>query len=297
MDRAALLLLIITLCIVVLVVGVFVYLGTNKSNQSTEPIINITITSFNLTGYDNPVGVVWNDMFLLTYVNNGTTDIDNTTITFTTNSTFEKSREIGVFDSAPPHNYIGDFMMGEPYQLGIIKSNETKEFHGCIWNNLVDTAKVHGSSFTSTLKSNDTLLDQATIYLQGSQDPSNITCTYHEISSEIVGDDTRVVLLVTAKYNRGDQVTLEYDNFYIGPIHIQNDTYNSPIFANQVVPFETGSVNIDTFNRSSTFQLTFQFSTNYKGFLVSSYPLNYHLGSYDSNFIEIIYENLLNKDS
>jgi hypothetical protein len=187
--------------------------------------------------------------------------------------------------------------MGEPYSLGLIKVNETREFHGCIWNSLGDTAKVHGATFTATLKSNDTFLDQATIYLQGSQYTSNITCTYHRISSEIVGNDTRVVLLVTANYNRGEQVTLKYDNFYVDPIHIQNDKYNSPLFANRVVPFETGSVTIDTYNRSSTFQLTFQFSTNYKGFPVSSYPLDYHLDSYDSDFIEIIYENLLNKDS
>jgi hypothetical protein len=295
MNRKTVVIFAVALCITAIVVGVLFYLSYNTLSPNIVP--NVTITNFNLTGYDNPVGVVWNDMFLLTYVNNGTTDIDNTTITFATNSTFEMSREIGVFDSVPPHNYIGRFMMRESYPLGIIKANETKDFHGCIWNVLGDTAKVHGSSFTAVLKSNDTLLDQATIYLPGSQNPSNITCTYHEISSEIVGNDTRVVVLVTAEYNRGDQVTLKYDNFYVGPIHIQNDTYNSPLFAHQIAPFEAGSVTIDSYNRSSTFQLTFQFPTNYKGFPVSSYPLNHHLDSLDSNFIEIIYENLLNKDS
>jgi hypothetical protein len=124
------------------------------------------ITDFYLNGYYNPVGVVWNDMFLLTYANNGTTDVDNTTITFSTNSTFEMSREIDVFEPAPNvNNSIRSFVMGEPYSLGTIKINETKEFIGCIWNYLGDSSKVHGFAFTATLKSNETLLDQETVMI------------------------------------------------------------------------------------------------------------------------------------
>ena len=105
-------------------------------------------------------------MFLLTYTNNGTTDVDNITITFSTNSTFEMSREIDVFEPAPNlNNSIRSFVMGEPYSLGTIKANETKEFIGCIWNYLGDSSKVHGFAFTATLKSNDTFLDQATIMI------------------------------------------------------------------------------------------------------------------------------------
>jgi hypothetical protein len=296
MNKTAIAAVAITVCIAVLVTGASIYLA-NIPSHSVKPIINVTINSLNLNGYDNPVGVVWNDKFLLTYVNNGTTDIDNITITFSTNSTFQISREIVFFDSEPPHNYIGGFKMGEPFQLGIIKANETKEFQGFIWNNLLDSAKVHGSAFTATLKSNDTFLDQATIYLQGSQNPSDITCTYHKISSVNVDNETRVVLLVTTNYNRGNRAILSYDTFYLGPIHTTNDVYHSPIFANQVRPFETGTVTLDSRNINATFQLTFQFPTNYKGYPVSSYPLDYRLDSYNSNFIEIIYEKLLDKNS
>jgi hypothetical protein len=139
--------------------------SSNIPSSTPKPIIDVKITIFNLTGYFNPVGVVWNDVFLLTYVNNGTTDVNNATITFSTNSTFEMSREIDVFDSAPPHNGISAFLMEEPYSLGTIKANETKEFHGCIWNYLGDTSKVHGFAFTATLKSNDTFLDQVAIMI------------------------------------------------------------------------------------------------------------------------------------
>jgi hypothetical protein len=145
------------------VVGVVsVYSGINSSKQSVERI-NVTINSFNLTGYYNPVGVVWNDKFNLTYTNNGTTDVYNTTITFSTNSTYEINRTIVHFALAPED--YGEFMMGTEYPLGVIKTNETKEFSGCIWNYLGDSSKVHGFAFTATLKSNETLLDQKTIMI------------------------------------------------------------------------------------------------------------------------------------
>jgi hypothetical protein len=131
---------------------------------TTKPEVHIT--DFYLNGYYNPVGVVWIDMFNLTYTNNGTTDVDNITINFTTNSTFEISREIDVFEPAPnQNNTIRSFVMGEPYSLGNLKANETKEFIGGIWNYLGDSSKVHGFAFTATLKCNDTFLDQATIMI------------------------------------------------------------------------------------------------------------------------------------
>jgi hypothetical protein len=127
---------------------------------------SVGITEFSLNGYYNPVGVVWIDMFNLTYTNNGKADVDNLTITFTTNSTFEISREINVFEPVPnQNNIIRSFAMGEPYSLGNIKAKETKEFIGGIWNYLGDSSKVHGFAFTATLKSNDNFLDQATIMI------------------------------------------------------------------------------------------------------------------------------------
>ena len=76
------------------------------------------------------------------------------------------SRDIDVFEPAPnPNNTIRSFMMGEPYSLGTIDVNETKEFIGGIWNYLGDYSKVHGFTFTATLKSNETFLDQATVMI------------------------------------------------------------------------------------------------------------------------------------
>jgi hypothetical protein len=163
MNRIALIAVVVTLCIAVLVVGVSIYLG-NTHSPSTKPSINVTITSFNLTGYFNPVGVVWIDMFNLTYANNGPTNADNITITFSTNSTYEMNRTIDVFHSKSL-NYTGEFSMGTPWFLGDIKTNETKELIGGIWNYLGDSSKVHGFAFTATLKSNDTLLDQQSIMI------------------------------------------------------------------------------------------------------------------------------------
>jgi hypothetical protein len=165
MNRLALVAVAVTMCVAILIIGLSIYLE-NTPSPSAKPKINVAVTSFNLTGYYNPVGVVWNDMFLLTYSNNGTTDVDNTTITFSTNSTFEMSREIDVFEPAPnANNSIRSFAMVEPYSLGTIKANETKEFHGCIWNYLGDSSKVHGFAFTAILKSNETFLDQETIMI------------------------------------------------------------------------------------------------------------------------------------
>jgi hypothetical protein len=165
MNRIALVAVAVTLGVAILIIGLSIYLD-NTPNPSAKPITDVTVTSFNLNGYYNPVGVVWIDMFNLTYTNNGTTDVDNITITFTTNSTSEISREIEVFDPVPnQNNTIRSFAMGEPYSLGNLKADETKEFIGGIWNYLGDSSKVHGFAFTAILKSNDTFLDQATIMI------------------------------------------------------------------------------------------------------------------------------------
>ncbi|MDD3791694.1 MAG: hypothetical protein PHY74_01025 [Candidatus Bathyarchaeota archaeon] len=296
MEKNVIILLSIILFSIILIIGVLLYLNNNLSEPNAESTINVTITSFNYTGSSNPVGVVWNDMFLLTYVNNEAIDVYNTTISFCTNSTFEMSRSIGVFDSTPPHYYIGDFLMGEKYSLGLIKANETSEFHGCIWNSLGDTSKVHGAAFIVTLESNGTLLDQETIYLQGSQNPADVTCTYHKTSLEVVGEDTKVVLLVAANYNRGNQVTIRYDDFYLSPYYTKNDAYNTPLSGNKTAPFETGAITIDSNNRNSTFQLTFQFPTNHNGYPITNYPLVYPGSSENPKIIEVIHEDLLDKE-
>ena len=145
--------------IVVLIIGILVSLNSYPPDTTLK--VNVKITSFNYTGYINPVGIIWSSAFVLNYLNNGTIDVDNVTITITTNSTYELDRTIEVFNSTYPHYYIEEFKMGEPYPLGLIKAGEEKQFHGAIFNDLTDSAKISGFAIMATLKSNDTVLDEA----------------------------------------------------------------------------------------------------------------------------------------
>ena len=150
----------------ILIIGIVVSLNSNlpNSNPPNNTLkVNVKITSFNFTGHNNPVGTVWNTAFVLNYLNNGTIDVDNVTITFTTNSTYELDRKIEVFNSSHPHYYVESFRMGEPYLLGSVRAGEEKEFYGDILNDLTDSAKIWGFAIVATLKSNDTFLDQATM--------------------------------------------------------------------------------------------------------------------------------------
>jgi uncharacterized protein YxeA len=41
-----------------------------RTQNTTQVNIDVKITDFDLTGYNNPVGVVWNSVFVLNYLNN-----------------------------------------------------------------------------------------------------------------------------------------------------------------------------------------------------------------------------------
>lgn len=138
---------------------------------SISLVPNVTIDSFNHTGYNSPVGVAWNYGFTLNYTNRGLTDAQNVTLTFNTESPYQIERELSVFGSAPPHNYVETVLMGEPYSLGDIKAGETKEFVGEIWNTVADGAKIRGYAFSATLESNNVVLDRATIIIPGPTSP------------------------------------------------------------------------------------------------------------------------------
>ena len=142
----------------ILITGMLVPLSSYPQKETLKA--NVMITSFNYAGYSNPVGIRWDEIFVLDYLNNGTTDVDNLTITFTTNSTYELDREIEVYTLSKPPYVIGLFKMGEPYPLGSIKAGEAKQFRGAICNSLTDRAKIWGFATTATLKSNDTIIDK-----------------------------------------------------------------------------------------------------------------------------------------
>lgn len=126
---------------VILITGILVYLSSSNFPKGTIKA-NVKITSFNYTGSSNPGGIRWDSCFVLDYLNNGTVDVDNLTIIFTTNSTYELDREIWVYTLSRPHYLIGSFKMGEPYSLGSIKAGEAKQFSGGICNYLTDRAKI-----------------------------------------------------------------------------------------------------------------------------------------------------------
>ena len=158
----------VALCIVILVLGTLVYLSNNISPISPEPKISAKITDFKITGFDNNanVGVAWDCMFTLLFLNNGTADINNITVTFNTNSTYSVDRTIsGAIKSSGTFVGGGVFGMGEPFSLGSIKAGGEKQFKGEIENDLGDHKFIHGFAFIANLKSNDTVLDQATIMI------------------------------------------------------------------------------------------------------------------------------------
>jgi len=94
---------------------------------------------------------------------------------------------------------------------------------------------------------------------------SNIALNYSEVSRTSEGVDTILVLAVTAEYNFGQAVTINFQDFTLdiavergGPPPIQP---GSEIYEGTAKPLETGNVTLDSNSRQNSFQLTFEFST------------------------------------
>jgi hypothetical protein len=157
------------ICVSILIAGIAVLVysqtsGNSSANNPPKLNIDVRITVYNITGYNNPVGVVWNPNFVLNYTNFGKVEVDNLTLTFTTNSTYQMEREISVFDPIPPHYYVSGGTMGQPISIESVKGGETKAFYGEVWNNLDDSSRLHGFAIIATLKYDNTILDQAFVY-------------------------------------------------------------------------------------------------------------------------------------
>jgi hypothetical protein len=94
----------------------------------------------------------------------------------------------------------------------------------------------------------------------------NIALDYSEISRASEGNNTRLVLAVTATYNFGGPVTIVFQSFTLNiaverggpPPFIQPGDFWYTGTAN---PLETGTVTLDSNNSEESFQLTFVFST------------------------------------
>ena len=88
------------------------------------------------------------------------------------------------------------------------------------------------------------------------------------------------------------QATLSYDEFYLTITYAENVTTSYPItHISDAAPWETGTITLDNGNRTSCFQLTFQFPSYFKENPVSNIMLTYSLAY--SNSIEVIHEDLL----
>jgi hypothetical protein len=95
--------------------------------------------------------------FVLNLTNTGTSDVENLTITFSTNRTIESNQQLIYTNSTPPYDHIAEFEMGEPCLLGDLKAKETKDFM-FYWAVSFDS---YAPPLTATLKFNGAILDQA----------------------------------------------------------------------------------------------------------------------------------------
>ena len=140
--------------VAVLIVGVL------SLNYVLTPNPHVEITMFNTTGTSSgsSLGVVhvW---FVLNLTNTGTGDAKDLTVTFSTNTTIESHKQLIYTNSTPPYDHIAEFEMGQPCLLGDIRAGETRDFM-FYWAVSVD---FDAASLTATLKSNQAILDQATV--------------------------------------------------------------------------------------------------------------------------------------
>ena len=102
MDKKKLAVITIIVSIAILIIGAISFSNNNNSNDINpssipQPSVKVKITYFDLNGYDNPVGIIWNVKFIVRILNNGTTEAKNMTLTFNTNSTYIMDRQVAIF--------------------------------------------------------------------------------------------------------------------------------------------------------------------------------------------------------
>ncbi len=145
--------------IVALVVVALLIVGVLALNYNLTSNPQVEITSFNTTGTSSgsSLGVV-NVWFVLNLTNLGTGDVENLTVTFSTNNTVENNKQLTYTNSTSPYDHIVNFEIGEPCLLGDLKAKETKDFR-FYWAVSIGS---YAPSLTATVKSNQAILDQET---------------------------------------------------------------------------------------------------------------------------------------
>jgi hypothetical protein len=141
-----------------------------SNNQTTptptpSPTPKVKITNFIYLGnwHGTTLGGML-DLFSLNYTNLGTTDVENLTVILNTNKTTEK------YDITPtpipqynPYHFLDEDINGKIYPLESLKANETRTIEKSYLD--VGFLLVEPFALTVTLKSNDRILDQATIMI------------------------------------------------------------------------------------------------------------------------------------
>ena len=140
--------------VVVLIVGI---LSLNYYYLTAEPHVEITSFNTTRTSSGSSIGVV-NVWFVLNLTNIGRGDVENLTVTFSTNTTIESNKQLVYINSTSPYDHIADFEMGESCLLGGLRTGEAKEFM-FYWAVSVGS---YAPSLTATVKSNQAILDQET---------------------------------------------------------------------------------------------------------------------------------------
>ncbi len=150
--------------------------ATVKSNEAildqatvTIPSIpNVKITNFICTGvwHGTTLGPML-DLFSLSYTNLGMADAKDLTVTLNTSKTTENYTDPYNRTSIPgydPYDFLDETINGKIYTLESLKAKETKNFEKSYF---LDGGflLVQPFALTATLKSNDIILDQATIMI------------------------------------------------------------------------------------------------------------------------------------
>jgi hypothetical protein len=137
----------------------------DQATTTIPPIPNAKITNFVCLGiwHGTAAGGLL-DLFSLNYTNLGTTDVKGLTVTLNTSKTDENYTDPRHNTSNPnynPYYFLDEIINGEKYPLESLKAKETKTFERSYFD--VGFLLILPFELTATLKSNDTILDQATI--------------------------------------------------------------------------------------------------------------------------------------
>jgi len=110
---------------------------------------------------------------------------------------------------------------------------------------------------------------------------SNIALNYSEVNMTSQGSNTILVLVVTAQYNFGGAVTLNYTDFTLNIFTVRGGLAPPAMMMNtgNAKPAQIGVVTLNSENRKANFELTFTFATMQENFdgphVFSSYQLTY----------------------